>query len=175
LPSVVYYHPVDTPPPPAVGKLPVPASEVTWDGNTWEVTSDTFVPAGAMHLANELNWIGPHLGSIPFPPVADADSGQVPSDGAPVTSATIVGKNIAFDVDALTVPAGQEVTITFDNQDAAVPHNLHVQAGPEGDFKTEIVNGPVLQTLTFEISEPGSYTFVCDVHPNQMAGTIVVK
>ena len=175
LPSVVYYHPADTPSPPAVGKLPVPASEVTWDGNAWEVTSDTFVPAGAMHLANELNWIGPHLGSIPFPPVADDDSGQVPSDGAPVTSATIVGKNITFDLNALTVPAGQEVTITFDNQDAAVPHNLHIQAGPEGDFKTEIVEGPVLQTLTFEIAKPGSYSFVCDVHPIQMAGTLVVE
>ncbi|MCH8051066.1 MAG: hypothetical protein IIC86_03500 [Chloroflexi bacterium] len=146
LPSVVYYHPADTPSPPAAGKLPVPASEVTWDGDSWEVTSDTFVPAGAMHLANELNWIGPHLGSIPFPPVTDAVSNQVPDAGAPVTSATLVGKKIAFDVDALTVPAGQEVTITFDNQDAAVPHNLHVQAGPEGDFKTEIVEGPVLHT-----------------------------
>ncbi len=175
LPGVVYYHPADTPPPPAVGKLPVPASEVTWDGSAWEVTGDSFVPAGAMHLANELNWIGPHLGSIPFPPVTGAVSSQAPDDGAPVTSATIVGKNIAFDVDALTVPAGQEVTITFDNQDAAVPHNLHVQAGPEGDFKTEIVGGPVLQTLTFEIAAPGSYSFVCDVHPNQMAGTLIVE
>jgi len=175
LPSVVYYHPADTPPPPAVGKLTVPASEVTWDGDTWEVTSDAFVPAGAMHLANELNWIGPHLGSIPFPPVADSDSGQVPSDGVPVTSATLVGKNIAFDVEGLTVPAGQEVTLTFDNQDVDVPHNLHVQAGPEGDFKTEIVNGPVLQTLMFEITEPGNYTFVCDVHPIQMVGTLIVE
>ncbi|MCH8992793.1 MAG: cupredoxin domain-containing protein [Acidobacteria bacterium] len=86
-----------------------------------------------------------------------------------------MGKNITFDLNALTVPAGQEVTITFDNQDAAVPHNLHIQAGPEGDFKTEIVEGPVLQTLTFEIAKPGSYSFVCDVHPIQMAGTLVVE
>jgi len=67
LPSVVYYHPADTPPPPMVGKLTVPAEEITWDGKAWSVTSDRFVPAGAMHLANELNWIGPHLGSVPFP------------------------------------------------------------------------------------------------------------
>ncbi len=175
LPGVVYYHPADTPPPPAAGKLTVPAGEVTWDGTAWEVTSDTFVPAGAMHLANELNWIGPHLGSIPFPPVTDAGSGQAPGGGDAVTSATIVGKNIAFDVDALTVPAGQEVTFTFDNQDAAVPHNLHVQAGAEGDFKTDIIAGPVLQTLTFEISAAGSYSFVCDVHPDLMSGTLVVE
>lgn len=67
LPSVVYYHPVDTPPPPMVGKLPVPAEETTWDGGSWSVTSDRLVSGGAMHLANELNWLGPHLGSIPFP------------------------------------------------------------------------------------------------------------
>ena len=68
LPSVVYYHPADTPPPPMAGKLTVPGEEITWDGSEWRMTSDRFVPASAMHLANELNWMGPHLGSIPFPP-----------------------------------------------------------------------------------------------------------
>ncbi|MCH7713178.1 MAG: hypothetical protein IIC99_06100 [Chloroflexi bacterium] len=68
LPSPVYYHPANAPPPPMVGKLPVPAEEITWDGENWQVTSDRLVTAGAMHLANELNWLGPHLGSIPFPP-----------------------------------------------------------------------------------------------------------
>ena len=70
LPSVVYYHPADTPPPAMAGKLMVPAEEITWDGSAWAVTSDRFVPGGAMHLANELNWLGPHLGSIPFPSVS---------------------------------------------------------------------------------------------------------
>lgn len=69
LPSVVYYHPANSPPPPMVGKLPVSAEEITWDGSSWSVTSDRLVTAGAMHLANELNWLGPHLGSIPFPPL----------------------------------------------------------------------------------------------------------
>ena len=70
LPSVVYYHPANTPAPPMVGKLTVPAEEITWNGDAWQVTSDRFVTAGAMHLANEMNWLGPHLGSVPFPPVA---------------------------------------------------------------------------------------------------------
>ena len=67
LPSVLHYHPANTPPPPIAQALPVPAEEITWDGAAWQVTSDRFVPAGAMHLANELNWLGPHFGSIPFP------------------------------------------------------------------------------------------------------------
>ena len=58
-----------TPPPPLAGKLSVPAEEITWSASGWIVTSDRLVPAGAMHLANELNWLGPHLGSIPFPTV----------------------------------------------------------------------------------------------------------
>ncbi len=69
LPSALYYHPANTPPPAMAGKLPVPAEEIRWDGGAWEVTSDRFVPGGAMHLANELNWLGPHLGSVPFPEV----------------------------------------------------------------------------------------------------------
>ena len=72
LPGVVYYHPANSPPPPMVMKLPVPAEEITWDGDSWSVTSDRLVTAGAMHLANELNWLGPHLGSIPFPPLGVA-------------------------------------------------------------------------------------------------------
>jgi len=68
LPSELYYHPLQTPPPPMSGMLTEPAAEITWDGSAWAVTDDRFVSAGAMHLANELNWLGPHLGSLPFPP-----------------------------------------------------------------------------------------------------------
>ena len=69
LPGVVYYHPVNTAPPAMVGKLPVPAEEITWNGSAWRVTSDRLVTGPAMHLANELNWLGPHLGSVLFPRV----------------------------------------------------------------------------------------------------------
>jgi hypothetical protein len=68
--GVEYYHPANTPPPPMVGKLTIPAEEITWDGSAWSVISDRFVPAGAMRLANEVDWVGPHLGSIPFLGVA---------------------------------------------------------------------------------------------------------
>ena len=74
LPSVLYYHPANTAPPPIAGKLPVPAAEIMWDGTAWKLTSDRFVPAGAMHLANELNWIASFLGSIPFPSLGDQSS-----------------------------------------------------------------------------------------------------
>ena len=73
LPSVLYYHGANTPPPPmaggAHGLLPVPASEITWDGNAWRVSDDTFTTEGAMRLANELNWFHTGLGSVHFPAV----------------------------------------------------------------------------------------------------------
>ncbi|MGE3796008.1 MAG: hypothetical protein AB7I38_19070 [Dehalococcoidia bacterium] len=66
LPSVVYYHGADTPAPPESGMLTVPAREITWSGG-WSVSDTTFDTAGAMHLANELNWFGPHLGALMLP------------------------------------------------------------------------------------------------------------
>ncbi|MFQ5880747.1 MAG: hypothetical protein ACE5IZ_11325, partial [Dehalococcoidia bacterium] len=76
LPSVVYYHGADTPPPPAAGGTsglgiaPVVATEVTWDGSAWQVTDPRFTTEGGMHLANVINWMGPHLGSVGFPPLS---------------------------------------------------------------------------------------------------------
>ena len=48
--------------------LPVPAAEITWDGTAWQVSNQTFDTAGAMRLANKLNWFHAGLGSVPFPP-----------------------------------------------------------------------------------------------------------
>ncbi len=73
LPSEIYYHPVGSPPPGTAGKLPMPAEEITWDGSQWRVTSDRIATGGAMHLANELNWMGP-LDSVPFPKVITTGS-----------------------------------------------------------------------------------------------------
>ena len=67
LPNMNYYHSANTLPHPMAGALTVAGSEITWDGSEWQLNSDLFVPASAMHLANEFNWVGPHLGSIPFP------------------------------------------------------------------------------------------------------------
>ncbi|MEQ8719049.1 MAG: cupredoxin domain-containing protein [Acidimicrobiales bacterium] len=85
---------------------------------------------------------------------------------------TLVAENIAFDAETITVTAGREVTITFENRDS-IAHNLRI-VGPDGDFATEVASGPVTQQLTFTIDEPGRYEFRCDVHPAQMSGTLIV-
>jgi len=100
----------------------------------------------------------------------------------PVTELALIARNIKFDQPTLTVPAGGSVKLTFDNQDASVPHNIAIytsrEAATGGEAPitaTKIENGPVQQTLTFNAPAPGSYFFRCDVHPTAMTGTLIVQ
>lgn len=88
------------------------------------------------------------------------------------TSFTVVARDLAWDVREVTVPVGQEVTVTVDNADDGVNHNLHVKV--TGDPRTALEAGPVEQTLRFTAKAPGTYEFVCDIHP-AMAGTITAE
>ena len=82
-------------------------------------------------------------------------------------------QNIQFDPNDITVKAGE--TITFTN-DESVPHDVHKQSGPGGDFSSG-PDGGMQQGDTFELKldQPGKYDFVCHVHAPGMAGTITVK
>ena len=88
------------------------------------------------------------------------------------TSVTITAKNVAFVPTKVTIAAKTDVTVTFDNQDAGVPHNLHFDT-PDV-VKTDVKNGPDQETLKLNVDKPGKYTFMCDVHPT-MAGTLTVR
>jgi len=87
-------------------------------------------------------------------------------------------KNIAFDQSNITVPAGAEITINFDNTDA-MPHNFALYTDSSAAvvvFRGQIVMGPATAVYKFTApSTPGIYFFRCDVHPTLMTGTFVVK
>jgi plastocyanin len=91
----------------------------------------------------------------------------------------LTAKNIAFDKSTITVPAGAQVTINFDNQDSGIPHNFALYT--DSSAKTSIfvggkITGPKTTTYTFTApATPGNYFFRCDVHPTQMKGTFVVQ
>lgn len=97
--------------------------------------------------------------------------------GAAVT-VNISADNMAFDTSTITVPAGANVTMVFDNQDDGIPHNVAVydsSARTEQIFVGEIITGPAEITYTFPApSEPGTYYFQCDVHPS-MNGDFIVE
>ena len=95
--------------------------------------------------------------------------------GPPVEAVTITSTSSDFDVDAFAVPAAAEVTVTYDNQDDGVAHNVRFDLKGSDDPQTTTAEGPDTQTVTLSVADAGRYTYVCDVHPAAMRGTLVVE
>jgi mono/diheme cytochrome c family protein/plastocyanin len=88
---------------------------------------------------------------------------------------TITAQNIAFDPTALTAPAGTAFTLSFDNQDASIPHDVQVKdASGAVVFKTDVFPGVEKRDYSVPALAAGSYTFNCSVHPN-MTGTLTAE
>jgi plastocyanin len=98
--------------------------------------------------------------------------GGVGATGAPLH---ISAQNIAFDTNHLEAPAGQAFVLEFDNNDPGIPHNVEIKdANGTSVFKGQIITGPAKASYQVPAITAGSYTFVCDVHPN-MTGTLTAK
>jgi plastocyanin len=81
------------------------------------------------------------------------------------TDASISG--YAFAPDPLTIGAGG--TVTWTNQDRA-NHDVTGSNGPAGFASPEIEQG---ETWSFTFAEPGTYAYICVLHP-EMRGTVIV-
>ncbi|TMD98469.1 MAG: hypothetical protein E6I76_04250 [Chloroflexi bacterium] len=109
-------------------------------------------------------------------------SGSMNSSCAPSgTALKLTAKDTMFNTSCLAAPAGQAVTVNFDDQDP-LQHNLAIySADPMMDknaktlFKGDLVNGPKTMTYNIPALTAGTYHFHCDIHPTQMYGTFVVK
>ncbi len=84
----------------------------------------------------------------------------------------LTADQVAFDKVSLQTGAGA-VSIRFNNQDEGIAHNLHV-VGSGVDNRTEITPGPARQSLDLDL-DAGRYSYVCDVHPQQMTGVLTVS
>jgi len=104
------------------------------------------------------------------PPGTGGGGGQTSGGGPGITA-----KAIAFDKSELTLPAGMEAPLPFDNQDSGIPHNvsIYTEEGGEALFQGEIITGPEKIDYPVPALEAGTYYFQCDVHP-QMNGTVTV-
>ncbi len=112
-------------------------------------------------------------------------SSPMPSPGttptAPGAASTIdlSAQSIAFDKASITVKAGSQVTINFNNKDSGVPHNFALytdSSAKQNIFRGDIVTGPGTAVYKFTApSTPGTYFFRCDVHPTQMTGQFIVQ
>ena len=85
---------------------------------------------------------------------------------------------MGFDQSKIYVPAGEPFTITFENKQAGVPHNVELfadAAKTTAIFDGEHITGPATIDYAVDALTAGEYPFICAVHPATMLGTLVVK
>jgi plastocyanin len=115
---------------------------------------------------------GPPPSESAAPPPSES-AAPPPSGGVTVTAA-----NLAFDPTAISLPANQASTITFDNQDGGVAHNISIWTDDSysGDprFTGDLVTGVATQDYDIPALASGTYAFRCDAHPATMVGTVTV-
>jgi plastocyanin len=91
--------------------------------------------------------------------------------GAPVV---IEALNIAYTTPEVSAPASVPFVIHFRNGDAGTPHNVEIKDSTGASvFKGTIVNGVIETDYQVGALAPGTYPFVCSVHPS-MTGTLKV-
>jgi plastocyanin len=117
---------------------------------------------------------------------AAAEDGAVVVDGGggggggPVT-VSVAAQNLLFDKRSLSASAGASFTVTLANRDPGVLHNIAFYTSRAATqlvtptAKTDLVAGVSQQTLTFTPPRAGSFFFRCDVHPDVMSGSFVVR
>jgi plastocyanin len=103
-------------------------------------------------------------------------SGAAPGN---TISIDLTAQNLAFDKSTITVKAGSQVTIDFNNKDSGIPHNFAVYTDSTAAstlFKGNNITGPATTVYTFTApATPGTYFFRCDVHPTMMTGQFIVQ
>jgi plastocyanin len=94
---------------------------------------------------------------------------------APFTGSgiTVQADDVQFSSREIQLPAGQPLRIVLDNRDAGVPHDISVRQGSQVLATSAIVSGPATTEVRFGPLEPGTYQFICTVHP-AMTGTLTI-
>jgi mono/diheme cytochrome c family protein/plastocyanin len=88
---------------------------------------------------------------------------------------TVTAQNIAFTTTTVTAPAGAAFTLSFDNEDAGIPHDVQIKDASGAEvFKTDVFPGVAKRDYTVPALKAGSYPFACTVHPN-MTGTLTAQ
>jgi plastocyanin len=112
-----------------------------------------------------VNRLGSVIAIALLVPVLAACGGGTGASQSPVaTTAVDLPKSYRFAPEAITVPAGS--TVTWTNNDNFT-HNVRL----DGAEPLQMAPGEAA-THTFET--PGTYPYVCSLHPQDMRGTVVV-
>ena len=102
-----------------------------------------------------------------------------PSPSTGGNTITVTAAGMAFDTNSISVSAGAHVTITFQNKDSGVPHNMAFYTSAAATtiiYQGARTTGVSAVTYTFDApTTPGTYFFRCDVHPTTMTGSFIVQ
>ncbi|HEX9124272.1 MAG TPA: cupredoxin domain-containing protein [Actinomycetota bacterium] len=145
---------------------------VAWyDRQTQDLELGTYGDVGGLELAMQ----SPTPTTTSSPTAAPPGGGQCTQ--AQNGKLTVTAEGIAFDTSCIEIPAGQPVTITFDNKDAGVQHNIAVFPSSteltNPMFRGDLLTGPATTDYKVGPFDAGTYYFHCDVHPT-MNGTLTV-
>jgi plastocyanin len=101
----------------------------------------------------------------------------LPAPADPATpKLALTAQNIAFAQAEAGVAANTAFILLLDNRDS-VPHNVSLyrdQASGSRAFEGAVVSGPGSRWYAVPALAPGTYVFVCDVHPN-MTGRLTAS
>jgi plastocyanin len=104
---------------------------------------------------------------------ATEDGGTGGEPAAPAAG-TVSAEGVQFDTAEISLAAGEEEEITFNNADT-VEHNISIyeEEGGKNLFTGDIIPGGQETTYSVPALDKGEYYFQCDVHP-AMNGTVKV-
>ena len=104
-------------------------------------------------------------------PESEAPADEAPADEAPAEGASASGAAIEIEGFAFSsldpVAPGTEITVS--NLDGA----QHTLTADDGSFNTGGLDGDATTTITAP-DAPGTYSFICNIHP-QMTGSLTVE
>lgn len=97
------------------------------------------------------------------------------ASGSPSATVDLVAQDLAFEPGSIELPAGAVVAIVLDNRDPGILHNVALYAADGGEalFRGPTFAGIATRAALVGPLPPGTFRFVCDVHPT-MAGTVRV-
>ncbi len=136
------------------------------------VAAGCFPTAGAWTFAPPTP--APAVTPAPSGTATEAPSAATAAPSADGSTVTVSALNIAFEQTEIAAPADTKFTISFDNKDSGIPHNIAIKDSMSMEkFKGDLVTGVGQAQYKVDPLPAGDYTFVCSVHPN-MAGKLKV-
>jgi plastocyanin len=100
-------------------------------------------------------------------PDTTAGAGETAVDEASVEQTEIAMVDISFDPADITVAVGASLVWT---NEGAIEHTT---TADDGSWDSGVVAPG--ESFDFTLDEPGTYTYVCEIHPSVMQGTITVE